>query len=313
MRWYENVDDVLGFVDVAIFHSYWPNIGTVQIPEVKAYMGGNPKPLVIEEFGWPSHPSPCWRGYWVYNYTEQDQLEVYETHLDAFIAHDIAGGIQWMTFDARTYSYDSDDSFEHYFGLWRYSYTLKPAGEYYRDNFPVSPFPGTPPSPVTTFGAVPMGSRIHLSWTNPNDGDFAGTVIRYSTTGYPLVPTDGTLVVDRPAAPGSTDAFDHVGVAAGVEHYYSAFAYDDTGNHAEPVMDSAMPHVVGDFDGDGDVDLSDFGHLQLCFTGSFVEQTDPSCQDARLDQDEDVDQGDVAAFQECLGGAGMPPAANCSG
>lgn len=312
MRWYENVDDVLGFVDVAIFHSYWPTIGTVQIPTVKAYMGANQKPLVIEEFGWPSHPSPCWRGFWVYDYTEQKQLEVFQINLDAFVAHGIAGGIQWMTFDSRPYSGDPYDSFEHYFGLWRYAYTLKPAGLYYRDHYPVSPFPATPPGQVVAFSAVPVGTTIRLSWTNPPDADFAGTLVRYGTAGFPSGPGDGTLLCDRPGSPGASEVVEHQGLNHGVEYFYSAFAYDRLGNFATPANARARTRAPGDFDGDDDVDMTDFGHLQLCISGAYIAQTDPACQDARLDQDEDVDQEDVAIFQRCLSGADLPPAKDCT-
>ena len=67
----------------------------------------------------------------------------------------------------------------------------------------------------------------------------------------------------------------------------------------------------GDFDRDGDVDLSDFGHFQICRTESDTPQTDPACQDARLDGDADVDQADFAIFKKCLNGAGNPPGPDC--
>ena len=41
------------------------------------------------------------------------------------------------------------------------------------------------------------------------------------------------------------------------------------------------PAARADFDGDGDVDQSDFGHLQACLSGSTVPQNDPICQDAQ--------------------------------
>jgi hypothetical protein len=72
-----------------------------------------------------------------------------------------------------------------------------------------------------------------------------------------------------------------------------------------------IPTVPADFDQDGDVDQADFGHLQECFTGSGLTQTDPDCADARLDADEDVDLNDFSIFQSCMGGAGQPPAPAC--
>jgi len=66
----------------------------------------------------------------------------------------------------------------------------------------------------------------------------------------------------------------------------------------------------GDFDSDGDVDQSDFGHFQACLTGSAVPITDPNCLDANLDGDSDVDQDDFAIFQGCMSGPNTtaPPA-----
>ncbi|MGB9624020.1 MAG: cellulase family glycosylhydrolase, partial [Phycisphaerae bacterium] len=212
LRWWQNVCDVLPFVDVAMFHSYWPNISTQEIPDVKSYMGGNPKPILVEEFGWPSNPTPCNRdGQLIYDYNETAQLDLYTSHLTAFTAHNIAGGIQWMTFDAKAYTSNQYESFENYFGLWTYTYTLKPAGAYYRDHFPVSLFPvepdGVPPGPVTGLTAQAASGQVSLKWTNPSDADFVGTVIRCKTTGFPVDPTDGELVADRRKPPATPDAF----------------------------------------------------------------------------------------------------------
>ncbi|GMU23722.1 MAG: hypothetical protein AMXMBFR13_38000 [Phycisphaerae bacterium] len=67
----------------------------------------------------------------------------------------------------------------------------------------------------------------------------------------------------------------------------------------------------GDLDGDGDVDQSDFGAFQRCFSGSGLHPTDPECEGADLDGDIDVDQSDFDRFQGCMSGAGIPSDANC--
>jgi hypothetical protein len=147
LRWWANTDEIMDFVDVAMFHSYWPNIGTEQIPFVKKAMGGRIRPILVEEFGWPTNPNPCQReDALVHDYSEKDQLAFYEKHLGAFKEHDIAGCIQWMTFDAAKYSDNPKESFEQYFGLWRYDYALKPAGALYRVAFKVEPFPTSRPA-----------------------------------------------------------------------------------------------------------------------------------------------------------------------
>jgi hypothetical protein len=72
------------------------------------------------------------------------------------------------------------------------------------------------------------------------------------------------------------------------------------------------PTSRADFDRDGDVDQSDFGHLQACILGTAVEQKRPECLDTRLDADTDVDPGDVAIFIRCLSGPNVPADLSCA-
>ncbi len=413
LRWWENVEDVLGFVDVAIFHSYWPNISTQEIPDVKRYMGANARPILVEEYGWPSNPTPCNRdGRVIWDYNETAQLDLYVSHLAAFELHNIAGGIQWMTFDAKAYTSNANESFENYFGLWRFDYSLKPAGEHYRDRFFVAQFLGTldatapgavasfaascepaqsqltwqnpadadfvatmirvgttafpaspsadkyvalryaapgsadactlggltpgatyylaafardysgnwspaahaiatpgqdaiPPAPVTAFKASCLGTFVRLTWQNPVDRDFKGTVIRYGISAFPQTPTEGTLLADRPKAWGTTDAFDHTGLTPGVVYCYAAFSYDSASspNYGIPATATGSRSGPADFDHDGDVDISDFALIQLCFNGPNRSPLYPGdCGRADLDNDADVDLEDFALYQHCFNG-----------
>ncbi len=70
--------------------------------------------------------------------------------------------------------------------------------------------------------------------------------------------------------------------------------------------------VPCDFDGDSDVDQTDFGHFQRCLSGGTVVQEDPLCQNARLDLDGDVDGYDVSVFLRCLSGSGVPGDPYCA-
>lgn len=72
------------------------------------------------------------------------------------------------------------------------------------------------------------------------------------------------------------------------------------------------PVIPGDFDGDGDADQTDFGHMQSCQTGNTAPQTDPACQNARLDGDSDVDGADIAIFLDCMSGPGVPVDPTCA-
>ena len=80
-----------------------------------------------------------------------------------------------------------------------------------------------------------------------------------------------------------------------------------------PVDASGCPaHVPGDFDRDGDVDMQDFGHIQVCLSGVDVPQNDSSCQDAKLDPDNDVDRNDVIIFKGCRSGSSILAYPNCA-
>jgi len=72
------------------------------------------------------------------------------------------------------------------------------------------------------------------------------------------------------------------------------------------------PTPPADFDRDGDVDLSDFGHFQKCLSGSDVDQDDYDCEYARLDGDSDVDAYDMQRFLNCLAGPEIQIDPNCA-
>ncbi|MDO8586580.1 MAG: hypothetical protein Q7T82_06025 [Armatimonadota bacterium] len=118
----------------------------------------------------------------------------------------------------------------------------------------------TPPGFPTSFTAVANGTTNNLSWTNPGDSDFVGTVIRYRTGTYPSSPTDGNPVCNRTASPGTLDSFDHTGVNPSDPYYYSAFAYDGEPNYSLAVLASTVASALPDwinetFDGRNDGNL----------------------------------------------------------
>ncbi len=104
---------------------------------------------------------------------------------------------------------------------------------------------------------------------------------------------------------------DTLGIFAGAEHRSTS----TPGTATLWIDDVRFTHQTttapGDFDQDGDVDLADFGHLQKCFTGT-APQTDPVCQNARLDEGEHVNQNDLAVFLNCMSGAHVPADPDCA-
>ncbi|MDO8682109.1 MAG: DUF4038 domain-containing protein [Armatimonadota bacterium] len=90
------------------------------------------------------------------------------------------------------------------------------------------------------FAAAAGDGRVCLSWTNPSDSDFTGTMIRYDTVGYPTDPADGFLLIDKANTPGSNDAYIHNGLTNGTRYYYSAFSHNGAPEYAGGVSASAM-------------------------------------------------------------------------
>lgn len=68
---------------------------------------------------------------------------------------------------------------------------------------------------------------------------------------------------------------------------------------------------IGDTDLDGDVDQSDFGVFQQCYSGFGVAAAQ-ACRIVDLDNDTDVDVNDFGLFQGCLSGAGIPADPHCA-
>ncbi len=92
----------------------------------------------------------------------------------------------------------------------------------------------------------------------------------------------------------------------------SGGSFNACSNVAEAVLTITRP-VPGDTDGDGDVDQSDFGLLQACFSGDLVPQPDPACDIVKLDGDNDVDGADFLIYAACVSGSGMPGNPDCAG
>lgn len=71
--------------------------------------------------------------------------------------------------------------------------------------------------------------------------------------------------------------------------------------------------IVGDFDLDRDVDLSDLHVLEDCASGPGVPHDgSATCKEADLDADNDIDQVDFSIMQRCFSGADVPADPNCA-
>lgn len=103
---------------------------------------------------------------------------------------------------------------------------------------------GTLPLQISNLKARSNNETIILTWTNPNDSNFTGVLIKRASTGYPTKPSDGTQVYD-----GSLQTATDTGLINGTTYYYRAFAYNS--NHEYQTSEcyiSAIPapyHTYG--------------------------------------------------------------------
>lgn len=100
----------------------------------------------------------------------------------------------------------------------------------------LSPMDITPPANVINFEAIAGDEQIELKWKNPPDSDFKAVKIMRSTDFYPSDPWSGTPVYNDKG-----ESFLDTGLTNGVTYYYTAFAYDKSGNYSSGAIVSAVP------------------------------------------------------------------------
>ncbi len=147
---------------------------------------------------------------------------------------------------------------------------------------------------------VAVGATATFTVAATGDGTLSYQWQRNGTTlgddGHYVGTTTATLTI---LAVGSADAANYRCVV-------TAGCGTATSNQAALTVDAAV--VAADFDGDGDVDLADFGFLQMCFSGANTPPNQQECIAADIDGDTDVDLGDFAVYQGCFNGPNQPPA-----
>lgn len=164
------------------------------------------------------------------------------------------------------------------------------------------------PGKMSSFTVTPDTTRNTISWQNSTTGAYTGTRILFKASSYPAHPDDGTLLMEQVTGlGGSTGQYVQTGLVNGQPCYYAAFPYFEDVNrfYGPPAFRGGTPAVRVDYDRDGDVDQSDYGAFQRCYSGPYVAQSDPACQSRKLDGDDDVDTDDLSVFLNCFAGVGV--------
>lgn len=113
----------------------------------------------------------------------------------------------------------------------------------------------TPPSGVSNLVALPADGQAMLSWTNPNDNDFAGVLLLQQLTAVTAEPIDGQMYtpgtrVDEAEViySGSGDNKTATALPAGATTHFAVFAYDHSFNYSAAVATSvAIPEQAPNF------------------------------------------------------------------
>ncbi len=255
--------------------------------QVRGTQAGNndPAPVFITEFGWNSASGVGESG-------QAQNMQIAYDHMET------------KSYIVGTYWYQwVDEAYPYYWGVTRGDGSLKPSHAEFtvqnQDNIP-------PPEPQVSISAdrteVTVGQSVHVT---PSVSLFPGTSASESV--WHFGPDEQTV-------PGMPVAIERSFEAPGD---YEVFLAVTDSNHLSGTSNVIVIHVTeplysaADFDQDGDVDQSDFGYLQVCYSGSGIHQDDPACFDARLDEDLDVDRDDFGIFQGCMSGSDVPADPQC--
>ncbi len=92
------------------------------------------------------------------------------------------------------------------------------------------------PTCASNINVTPGDSSLLITWENPDDFDWRGTMLVRRTDRYPITPTDGTIVFD-----GIGDYFLDSGLNNGTTYYYGVFAYDEVPNFCLGAVGQGTP------------------------------------------------------------------------
>ena len=140
---------------------------------------------------------------------------------------------------------------------------------------------------------LPVGQAAEDFYTRP-DNPFAVGLTPGSGGGDGF---DIAWAVDRATGePALLDGFDFIRVTTGVNLVVVNPPFGEVSTEIDAVAD-VLEGLLGDADGDGDIDLDDYAVFSGCTVGPGVTAPSSPCRVVDFDQDGDVDLLDFAGFQ----------------
>ncbi len=107
-------------------------------------------------------------------------------------------------------------------------------------------FNTSPPAEISNLTSIldTTNKNLLLTWKNPNDSDFRGTVVVWRTDRLPTNQSDGTAI-DRPSFPGSNDQYQFNDLKWNTTYYIMLFTYDNA-NNVSPGFSKVVAMAMGD-------------------------------------------------------------------
>jgi len=171
--------------------------------------------------------------------------------------------------------------------------------------------------------AAPIGPQIHDDARSATTATYSCIQDEVSNDGV-VYPGDGNMDVDPLFVPGPVGCYYLSQIAAGNPQQSPCvdagsdtaanLGLDATTTRSDEATDTGVgdmgyhypvtgvPLIMGDYDRTGDVNLADFGALQICFTNGGPAEVSPCCRIFDFESDADVDLDDylefVSAFEQ---------------
>jgi gluconolactonase len=183
-----------------------------------------------------------------------------------------------------------------------YSLSMEVRGRLWANVPPTNQPPQVEAGVEQTITMIDPTATLDATVSDDGDPDPPGAVV----TEWRQISGPGTAAFGDDTAVDTTVTF----IVPGT-YVLELWAYDGI----VPATDEVTVHVLvpGDFDGDGDVDVTDIGQFDVCMTGANAGPVAPGCELVDVDTDGDVDMTDFGLTQRCLSGAGNPADPDCAG